>query len=207
MYEKQVYKDGIRRTVLTTSDANTARYFSRDELTQLFKLMPAGECNMIQRLRHDPEAVIGGSGKISILANHPKVVGVTSHDSLYDLASVERQKQMDLIAANIAAAKISNVEGQVLSSDQTIAIDLTSHLKTIAIGPTDSTSDLKEKKPENELEQLLHQIDDATQSGDIDESLSLLLYATTLEACKGPSRLLINKKIAARAVYLGLFKT
>jgi len=208
MYEKQVYKDGIRRTVLTTSDANTARYFSRDELSQLFKLMPAGECNMIQRLRHDPEAVIGGSGKISILANHPKVVGVTSHDSLYDLASVERQKQMDLIAANIAAAKISNVEGQVLSSDQTIAIDpkdSASHLKTIAIDPKDSTSHLKD--PENELEQLLHQIDDVTQSGDIDESLSLLLYATTLEACKGPSRLLIHKKIAARAVYLGLFKT
>jgi SNF2 family DNA or RNA helicase len=82
MYEKQVYKDGIRRTVIT-SDESMARYFSRDEMANAFRLMPAGECLMMQRLRQDPDTVVGGSGKKSILENHSQVIGITSHDALY----------------------------------------------------------------------------------------------------------------------------
>lgn len=190
MYEKQVYKDGIRRTVLTTSDAHTFRYFSRDELTHLFKLMPAGECNMIQRLRHDPETVVGGSGKKSILADHPQVVGITSHDSLYQLDSLDFPANTD--STTISNPNVKGRSARVLSSEKEIVQDA-----------KDSTSHLKE--PEHHIEQLLRQIDDVTLSGDIDQSLSMLLDATALEGCKGPSRLMIHKKIAARAIYLGLF--
>ena len=45
MYEKQIHKDGLRRSVLV--EANTKRYFSSSDLKRLFTLLPAGGCNVI----------------------------------------------------------------------------------------------------------------------------------------------------------------
>jgi len=93
MYEKQVYKDGIRRTVVETSGSNTARYFTPSELSEVFKLGPEGECSFLDKMNTDmenrPEAAIGSSGKPSFLSEHPSVIGITSHDDVYSSKSNE----------------------------------------------------------------------------------------------------------------------
>jgi SNF2 family DNA or RNA helicase len=41
MYEKQVFKDGVR-VVTECGSVSSARYFSKDETSELFKVGPAG---------------------------------------------------------------------------------------------------------------------------------------------------------------------
>ena len=38
MYERQIHKDGIRRTVFGVEGESVQRYFKRNELKELFKL-------------------------------------------------------------------------------------------------------------------------------------------------------------------------
>jgi len=78
MYEKQVFKDGIRRTILTNGGDATERHFDKAELRRIFKLDPIGHCDMIGKLgRHS------GPETSSILESIKCVLGVTSHDLVY----------------------------------------------------------------------------------------------------------------------------
>ena len=79
MYEKQVYKDSIRRTVVTSSGNLTARFFDRQELSQLFKLAPAWECEVLQKL-----GVVHSTVRSGPLLSHPGVVGISSHDNIFE---------------------------------------------------------------------------------------------------------------------------
>lgn len=87
MYEKQVFKDGIRRTALTSMGNDTARYFDKYDLRQLFKLNEAGKCDFLDRLR--TRGLISGSGRKGFLS--VDVVGTSSHDILYTEKTVERE--------------------------------------------------------------------------------------------------------------------
>lgn len=48
IWNRQVFKDGLRRTIMGGSGKRkkNVRYFSRQELKQLFTLFPAGECRV-----------------------------------------------------------------------------------------------------------------------------------------------------------------
>jgi hypothetical protein len=88
MYEKQVFKEGIRRTLLDSKGAATDRYFCREDLQRLFTLSPVGQCDMLQRIRmldngHPPTSPTGRGGTLRLLEKHPSIVGLSSHDSLY----------------------------------------------------------------------------------------------------------------------------
>ena len=80
MYEKQVFKDGIRRTV-TASDA-TERHYSETELHKLFELMPEGICNTLDKAtKMNQDRTIIQKEDIS---SHEKVVGISFHDIFYN---------------------------------------------------------------------------------------------------------------------------
>jgi hypothetical protein len=88
MYEKQVFKEGIRRTLLDSKGAATDRYFCREDLKRLFTLSPAGQCEMLERIRmldngHPPTSPTEVGGTSRLLEKHPSIVGLSSHDSLY----------------------------------------------------------------------------------------------------------------------------
>jgi DNA excision repair protein ERCC-6 len=86
MYEKQVHKDGIRRVLLTESiGGTTERYFDHAELRDLFKLAPPdAPCSMLTKF--NGQSAVGSTGKQSFLTTHSRVVGVASHDLLYNNA-------------------------------------------------------------------------------------------------------------------------
>ena len=76
MYEKQMHKDGLRRTVMTSTGNDTTRFFGKNELGQLFKLAPEGECAVLRKVLEITQ------GHLS-LRSHPQVVGMSSHDKVY----------------------------------------------------------------------------------------------------------------------------
>jgi hypothetical protein len=74
-----VHKDGIKRVLLMESAGATKRYFDKADLSDLFKLAPAdAPCSMLEKF-HDKE-------KQSFLSKDPNVIGVASHDVLYNNA-------------------------------------------------------------------------------------------------------------------------
>ena len=87
MYEKQVHKDGIRRAVMTSTGSATTRYFDSSELRKMFKLAPAGQCEILERLKASGQEG-SNSSRQTILSSHDGVVGVSSHDGLYSAKSL-----------------------------------------------------------------------------------------------------------------------
>lgn len=81
MYEKQVHKDGLRRTLMTSSGCATERYFSTEELRRLFQLMPKGVSEMMTKLSQKDSTEC--TGYLLGLNTHQQVVGISSHDMVY----------------------------------------------------------------------------------------------------------------------------
>jgi hypothetical protein len=81
MYEKQVFKDGLR--IITESGNTKFRYFSQEETTELFKLSAVGKSDVMEKLWS-----LGGESITSSPDDHGEsiagVMGYTRHDKLYD---------------------------------------------------------------------------------------------------------------------------
>jgi hypothetical protein len=104
MYEKQIYKDGIRRTVLgnlslTKTDSNSydvprrleiQRYFDATELRKLFELCEPGVCKVMEKLQENLTAdeIKEDWGSHDFLLAHPGVVGLSRHDGFYNRANI-----------------------------------------------------------------------------------------------------------------------
>uniref|UniRef100_A0A7S4JE07 Uncharacterized protein n=1 Tax=Odontella aurita TaxID=265563 RepID=A0A7S4JE07_9STRA len=101
MYEKQVFKEGIKRAIMTNNGSSTERYFNKDELRRIFQLAPEGCCEILDKFRGESSKcefdkneaekqnssfILGASGKPSFLDSHRHVVGLSSHDHLYTSA-------------------------------------------------------------------------------------------------------------------------
>ena len=68
MYEKQVFKDGVRRSVMEGGEEDT-RYFDQDELKNLFELGEPGRCRVLEQ--HIPgKCIIHMKGKVRY-CQHP----------------------------------------------------------------------------------------------------------------------------------------
>ena len=79
MYEKQVFKDGIR---VVTESGTSSRYFSKDETTELFTLGPVDQSVVMEKLW----AAAGGSCLREFPDTRgelPSALGFTRHDTLY----------------------------------------------------------------------------------------------------------------------------
>lgn len=105
MYEKQIHKDGIRRTVLdnlslakTNSNSHDVpqrrleiqRYFDATELRKLFELGEPGVCKVMEKLQDNLTAneIKEDWSSHDFLLSHPGVVGLSRHDGFYNRANV-----------------------------------------------------------------------------------------------------------------------
>ncbi|CAM9637110.1 unnamed protein product [Chrysoparadoxa australica] len=99
MYEKQVFKDGLRRTVMDRrKQAKVGRYFSRKDLKDLFRLGEPGVCRVLDQLEEKHGAVmdmlkrsevdferdlVKEEGHLLYLSTLEGVLGTSLHDCLY----------------------------------------------------------------------------------------------------------------------------
>jgi len=86
MYEKQIHKNGIRQEILSSDSA--ARYFTTDDLADLFTLGKAGVCKTLEKFDAKqsqlPPSTKARATRRSFLSRDPNVVGVANHDDLYE---------------------------------------------------------------------------------------------------------------------------
>jgi len=79
MYEKQVHKDGLRRTVFSMAES-VERHYDIKELRSMLRLAPAGECETLKKVRRLGEAE---RHKHHDLLQHHGVLGMSRHDGFY----------------------------------------------------------------------------------------------------------------------------
>lgn len=86
MYERQIFKDGIRRTVLTSTGSATERHFDKQDLRRLFTLAPDGTCEMLNKLCSSSlssSELDDVCKKFSFLKSLSSILGISPHDALY----------------------------------------------------------------------------------------------------------------------------
>jgi SNF2 family DNA or RNA helicase len=86
-YEKQIHKDGLRRTVFSNTGNDTAKYFTKDELLRkkVFVLGEEGECEFLEKLKQRGMECKEGDDPDYFFTSHAGVVGQSSHDIVYSL--------------------------------------------------------------------------------------------------------------------------
>ena len=102
-----VHKDGIKRVLLTESvSGSTKRYFDQTELRDLFKLAPPdAPCSMLTKF--NGASAMGSSEKRSFLSSHSCVVGVASHDVLYNNDTANDSNTVDLTTSGTGITPFS----------------------------------------------------------------------------------------------------
>ena len=190
MYEKQVHKDGIRRTLMTSSGCATERHFSQEELRRMFELKGPGVCEMLDKLQSNSDQ----SGLRSNLTKHKQVIGVTSHDLVYVNSIVDLTK--------VEASPFSGTPHKYRSRTTT---ELPSKQLTFeSIESLDNRSVLFSPRDDNfDFCKAIEVVEDLTKNGDITESLHYL-FDILGENLSKADKMTIHKKIAARIKYLEL---
>lgn len=85
-YEKQIHKDGIRRTILTNTGNNTAKYFTKEELRKkVFILGEEGNCEFLDKLQKRGFAYDETKNPEHTYSSLDGVIGQSSHDIVYSL--------------------------------------------------------------------------------------------------------------------------
>ena len=109
-YEKQIHKDGIRRTVFTTG-ATVQRYFEKNELRKLLTLAPAGVCETMEKVQ---EIETDWSRHQHILS-HFGVVGLSRHDGFYQPETDDAEgPQSAFPAVSTPGTELLSMSGRIL---------------------------------------------------------------------------------------------
>jgi hypothetical protein len=85
MYEKQIEKDGIRRTIFS-DDTDVHRYFDKSELRNLFKLAPPGVCDVMNKVQ-DQGRELANWKYNAFISSLNCVVGLSPHDGFYSVGA------------------------------------------------------------------------------------------------------------------------
>lgn len=91
-YEKQIHKDGIRRTIFAPEAVTIERYFDQEELRSLFSLAPRGVCSVMEKVNN---VRTNWDEHDFILRQTDLVVGLSRHDGFYN-----NQRQEDSSSAS-----------------------------------------------------------------------------------------------------------
>lgn len=108
MYERQLYKDGIRRVVLTTGD-EVQRYFQRSELSKMFNLALPGECQTLEKAQTEGNDC--SQSEFSFVRKFKNVLGLSRHDVFYkasDAAAVDNGHDGTKLAFSSVPTDVSN---------------------------------------------------------------------------------------------------
>ena len=123
MYEKQVFKDGVR-VVTESGVSSSSRYFSQDETTELFTLGPPGQSLVMERLW---KAAASSNGDDSAaIRDFPDtggplkgVLGYSRHDTLYTetirpTSIVDRVEDGVDTDGAVEGAAMNDISGEVM---------------------------------------------------------------------------------------------
>mmetsp|Transcript_13981 Transcript_13981/g.35158 ORF Transcript_13981/g.35158 Transcript_13981/m.35158 type:complete len:510 (-) Transcript_13981:943-2472(-) len=131
-YEKQIHKDGIRRTVLTNTGNATAKYFTKEELRKrVFVLGVEGECEFLDKLE--------AKGYIFKKREFPEhshsslegVIGQSSHDIVYSLPDNFYFEEEELLSPSKSPQPFSSPPVQAKWFSTNTEMKVISHSKAV----------------------------------------------------------------------------
>lgn len=219
MYTRQVEKDGIRRTLMTSSGCATERHFSKDDLKKLFVLSPRGVCNMLEKIRvRDPKGVEGSSGKCSILERHEEVVGLSSHDKVYINSIVDLSHPCQspfagtpvkaFIRRNSVHHPMKLVFDNSAKEARPLRFSTEYNIENSIKSGENLERHMDERVAENHqsekmIQKSLSMVHEMTEKGKIAESLELLFQLVESNELQGKHKLIVHKKITSRLMFFG----
>ena len=232
MYEKQVMKDGIRRTVMTKSGCATERHFSVKDLRRLFELMPVGVCEMLDKVQSNVKSdAKGSSGKRSVLEAHEMVVGVTSHDLVYNTSVIDisegenhHSKTMESPFAGTTGKKVwsrrisSDARNDALPGfsgnrnnnpkppsafKNTKLVNEKGSFQTKEVRETSNGSESDMNSKNGNFLDVMKNVDYLTKNNKMEESLLILFNLLMNPSLLKSEKMMIHQKIASRVSYLG----
>ena len=211
MYTRQVEKDGIRRTLMTNSGSATERHFSKEDLKRLFYLSPKGDCQMLNKIKTTVSTgAKGSSGNRSILEKHADVIGVSSHDLMYQNEIIDLvEPQRTPFAGTPFKQKVAVVH----LTPRKIAFEQTDRDEIIQSNKHGIESGLgnyrnEEKSHSNERDRPkisddFQKIEKLTKQGEITKSLHILFHLLEFRTndLHGSDKLRVHKMIASRILH------
>ncbi len=221
MYEQQVFKDGIRRTLTTTSGSATERHFNEDDLRKLFNLKPKGVCEMLETMKRVVRTHVDSI---------EQVVGVTSHDSVYCRSVINIECKPDENPFSGTPNKKAMISNSALTNLPSQGSDLISQIANLTLSPGEAKK-RKQKKETSTIESqgdhsnlqcnkenvineentnnagkskafsdIIQEVDELSAKGKIEDSLFILLQALDRDDLEKEQKLTVHKKISSRAV-------
>ena len=108
IYEKQVHKSGLEKTIFTEGSKPEARYFDKHELCKVFGQVPdsKGSCDLLKRFEEEGVAQVPDAHRHVLVHAHPSVIGISNHSNIY------RQKRKAAFSdtVNIDAKRFKEME-------------------------------------------------------------------------------------------------
>jgi hypothetical protein len=211
MYEKQVYKDGIRHAVLSQSQ-DVARHFERHELSALFNLGEPGVCRMIERFSNTAKI-----DHCDFVYNLTGVIGITPHDGFY--ADADQTGTKKTAFDGPATALVPKVVGraQRVMSKETNRIDFANITNRTGRNPVQKNTTMTDETGERDENDLLNVRKDnqavelmmATASAHLEQqrprkALEILLDVVETTTLEGTQKLEVHRRIADVAKTLNL---
>jgi hypothetical protein len=211
MYEKQVHKDGIRRAVMTSAGNATERYFDQKDLRKLFRLAPAGTCEVLAKLQADHRVTLGSSGRPTFLESHtPGVVGVSCHDGIYAPSEIEKPGGLKCgTPANVP--RVIGRSQKVLSKMQ-IDFSVADKKENFAAGNLPPTSDRKvaamptskdTERSGTDMGAFLDEVDVLKARGDLVDAMNILVELVENPLLDKKQKLRMHQGLAEMGSKLG----
>lgn len=208
MYEKQIFKDGLRRVVTTNASSNTHRYFDKTELSKLFNLAPKGVCGVMQKLEAQGRlGAVENSTQKRFFDRHAGVVGLSSHDAVYkEVEAVPGESKTPF--ASLSTNANFNVVGKAQRAlgKQRSMIQKTLFEKTATPPPKKQTStspSASKAFSPSRFETVQRVVDSLQRKGHDAEAMRYLLDLLEHERLEGPHRLWMHKQVALTGSTLG----
>lgn len=222
MYEQQVFKDGIRRTLTTTSGSATERHFNEDDLRKLFNLKPKGVCEMLETMKRVVKPHMDSI---------EQVVGITSHDSVYCRTVIDIECKPVENPFSGTPNKKAMISNSALTNLHSQGSDLISQIANLTLSPDEAKKRNQKKKESSAIESqsdhsnlqfnkenvvnnentsdagkskafsdMIEEVDELSAKGKIEDSLFILLQALDRDDLEKEQKLTVHKKISSRAV-------
>jgi len=83
MYERQVHKVGLGKTIFTKGNKPEARYFDKHELCKVFAQVPDGNCELLKRWEKEGVGRVYDAHRYDLVRAHHTVVGISNHTTIY----------------------------------------------------------------------------------------------------------------------------
>ena len=177
MYEKQVHKSGLEKTIFTEGNKPERRYFDKHELCKVFAQIPDGSCDLLKTWNEEGIAQVLDPHRHDLVRAHPAVVGISNHSTIYG----QKRKSAFSDTNNIDAKRFkanTEVGGEddddKESSTAVVSEDENINNQTLSVTETEKSEGVIEGKdeiPGKEEESVMETESPVLPAGGDDESI------------------------------------